>query len=112
MPSKTMSVQRRSFLKSGSLALASIAISAGMGRAVHAATPRLDEKDLTAQSLGYKHDATTVDKAKFPKYKSGEICANCQLYQTKAPAAWAPCPIFSGKEVSAKGWCSAYIKKA
>ncbi|HUH40436.1 MAG TPA: high-potential iron-sulfur protein, partial [Castellaniella sp.] len=37
--------------------------------------------------------------------------ANCQLFQGKAGEDWGPCPIFGGKQVSAKGWCSAYTKK-
>jgi hypothetical protein len=105
-------IQRRDFLKIGSLAIASIAIVARVGKPARAAEPHVDEKDASAQSLGYKHDAINVDKAKFAKYKAGEACANCQLYQGKAGEAWGPCPIFSGKQVSAKGWCSAYVKKA
>ena len=112
MPHSTIRIQRRNFLKIGSLALASIAVTAGLGKSVRAATPHVDEQDTTAKNLGYKHDATKVDKAKFAKYKSGEACANCQLYQGKAGDPWGPCPIFSGKEVNAKGWCSAYVKKS
>ncbi len=112
MKNSMMKTQRRDFLKIGSLAAASIAIAARVGRPARAAEPHVDEKDATAQSLGYKHDATKVDKAKFAKYKAGEACANCQLYQGKPGGAWGPCPIFGGKEVSAKGWCSAYVKKA
>jgi hypothetical protein len=63
-------------------------------------------------SLGYKHDASQVDKAKFSKYAAGEHCGNCQLFQGKAGEDWGPCPIFGGKLVSVKGWCSAYTKKA
>lgn len=111
MKHSMMKTQRRDFLKIGSLAVASIAIAARAGRPAQAAEPHVDEKDATAQSLGYKHEATKVDKAKFAKYKAGEACANCQLYQGKPGGAWGPCPIFSGKEVSAKGWCSAYVKK-
>ena len=106
------SMQRRDLLKVGSLAVASIAIGARLGTSARAAAPHVDEKDATAQSLGYKHDATKVDKAKFAKYKAGEACANCQLYQGKSGGTWGPCPIFAGKEVNAKGWCSAYVKKA
>jgi len=112
MQPKMMRIERRDFLKIGSLAVASIAIAASAGKSVRAAAPHVDEKDSTAQSLGYKHDAAKVDQAKFAKYKAGETCANCQLYQGKAGEAWGPCPIFGGKEVSAKGWCSAYVKKA
>ncbi|MGH7262243.1 MAG: high-potential iron-sulfur protein, partial [Nitrospiraceae bacterium] len=42
----------------------------------------------------------------------GQDCASCQLFQGKPGDAWGPCPIFPGKNVNAKGWCSAYIKKA
>jgi hypothetical protein len=73
-------IQRRDVLKIGSLAVASIAIAARMGNPAQSAAPHLDEKDATAQNLGYKHDATKVDKAKFAKYKAGETCANCQFY--------------------------------
>ena len=112
MSSRAMNIQRRMLLKTGSLAIVSIAVAAGVAKSVGAAAPRLDENDPTAQSLGYKHDASKVDKAKFPKYKNGDACANCQLYQAKTAVPWAPCPIFSGKEVNAKGWCSAYTKKS
>jgi hypothetical protein len=107
-----MRTQRRNFLKVGSLALASIAMAASATKSLRAATPHVDEQEATARSLGYREDATKVDKAKFAKYKSGETCANCQLFQGRAGAAWGGCPIFSGKEVSAKGWCSAYVKKS
>ncbi len=95
----------------GSLAIASIAISGGAAKSAMAAQPHLDEGDTTAQSLGYKHDATKADKVKFPKYKAGEACESCQLYTGKAGEAWGACPIFAGKDVNAKGWCSAYVKK-
>jgi hypothetical protein len=72
----------------------------------------VSESDATAQSLGYKADATKVDKARFAKYQAGQACANCQLYQGKPGDASGPCPIFGGKQVSAKGWCGAYVKKA
>jgi len=112
MAYSTMRIPRRHFLKIGSLAIASIAVTAGIGKSLRAATPHLEEQDATAKNLGYKHDATKVDKARFPKYKRGEACANCQLYQGKPGDAWGPCPIFSGKDVNAKGWCSAYVKKS
>jgi hypothetical protein len=34
------------------------------------------------------------------------------LYQGKPADAWGDCPIFPGKQVAGKGWCSAYVKKA
>jgi hypothetical protein len=70
------------------------------------------ENDPTAQALGYKADASQVDKIKFAKYQQGQSCAGCQLYQGKPSDGAGPCPLFGTKEVSAKGWCSAYVKKA
>ena len=112
MISSTKKIERRKFLKMGSLAIASIAVTMRTAKSATAAQPHIDEGDTMAQSLGYKHDATKTDKAKFPKYKAGETCANCQVYLGKAGEAWGGCPIFVGKDVNAKGWCSAYVKKA
>jgi hypothetical protein len=72
----------------------------------------VDEKDPQAAGLGYKADATKVDKAKQPKYAAGQQCSNCALFQGKASDAAGGCPLFAGKQVAGKGWCSAYAKKA
>jgi High potential iron-sulfur protein len=69
------------------------------------------DTDPQAAALGYKSDATKVDKAKYAKYAAGQQCSNCALYQGGAAAAGG-CPLFAGKQVSSKGWCSAYAKKA
>jgi len=111
MKQTRINIHRRDFLKIGSLAVASVAIGIRAESSV-AAAAQLDENDATAQSLGYKNDATKADKAKFPKYAAGQTCANCQVFQGKPGEAWGPCPIFPNKVVNAKGWCSAYIKKA
>ncbi|OIM98566.1 twin-arginine translocation pathway signal protein [Polynucleobacter sp. QLW-P1DATA-2] len=70
------------------------------------------ETDPQAAGLGYKSDATKVDKAKYAKYAAGQQCSNCALFQGKTDAAAGGCPLFAGKQVSSKGWCSAYAKKA
>jgi hypothetical protein len=70
------------------------------------------ETDPQAAALGYVADATKVNKAKFPKFASGQLCSNCALYQAKATDAAGGCPLFAGKQVAGKGWCSAYAKKA
>jgi hypothetical protein len=111
MKQNRINTGRRSFLKAGSLAVVSAAITGSVGNAA-AQDAKVDEKDAQAQSLGYTHDATKVDKAKFAKYEAGQTCANCTLYQGKPADAWGACPLFSGKQVAAKGWCSAYVKKA
>ena len=111
MKKNRTNIGRRDFLKAGSLAVVSAAIAGSVGNAV-AQGAKVDEKDAQAQSLGYKHDSTKVDKAKFPKFQAGQACANCTLYQGKPADAWGGCAIFPGKQVAGKGWCSAYVKKA
>jgi High potential iron-sulfur protein len=72
----------------------------------------VSETDPQATALGYKSDATKVDKAKYAKYAAGQECDACALYQGKAGSASGGCALFAGKQVSAKGWCSAFAKKA
>src|ERR1700693_5817799 len=110
MKQNRINTGRRSFLKTGSLAVLAAAITGSVGNAA-AQGAKVDEKDAQAQSLGYKHDATKVDKAKFAKYLAGQDCANCRFYQGKPTDAWGGCAIFQGKQVAGKGWCSAYVKK-
>ena len=98
---------RRSFIIQ--MTLASGALAAGRAGAQAA---MVAETDPVAVSLGYKADASKVDKAKFPKYAAGQQCNNCTLFQGKTADAAGPCPLFAGKQVAAKGWCSAYVKKA
>jgi hypothetical protein len=69
------------------------------------------DTDPQAVALGYKSEASKVDKAKYAKYAAGQ-CDNCALYQGKPGSAAGGCPLFAGKQVSGKGWCSAYAKKA
>jgi High potential iron-sulfur protein len=100
---------RRAFVMTvvaGSSALAASRVSA------QAAAPALTEADPQAVALGYKADASKVDKAKFPQYGAGQQCSGCNFYQGKATDAMAPCQLFAGKQVGAKGWCSAFVKKA
>ena len=77
-----------------------------------AAQAMVSESDPQAAGVGYKADASKVDKAKFPKFAASQNCANCALYQGKAGSAAGGCSLFPGKQVAAKGWCSAWVKKA
>jgi hypothetical protein len=70
------------------------------------------ETDPQAAALGYKADATKVDKAKYAKYAAGQQCDNCALYQGKPGSAAGGCSLFAGKQVAAKGHCTAWAKKA
>lgn len=71
----------------------------------------VNEKDAQAGALGYVADSTKADKAKYKNYAAGQACTNCALYQGKPTDATAACPLFAGKVVAGKGWCSAYAKK-
>jgi hypothetical protein len=71
----------------------------------------LAESDAQAAALGYKADASKVDKTKYPKFAAGQACASCALFQGAAGAAAGGCPLFAGKQVAAKGWCTAWAKK-
>ena len=97
---------RRVFILQSVVASAAVvAVASSQAKALVA------ENDPQATALGYKADATKVDKAKFPKYAGGQVCSNCALFQGAAGAAAGGCPLYAGKQVSAKGWCSAYAKK-
>ncbi|CAM2139096.1 High-potential iron-sulfur protein [Pararobbsia alpina] len=102
-----MKNSRRSFLIHGVGVMSAFALT----RTASAADP-LSETDPTAQALGYKADATKVDKAKFSHYQAGDKCGTCALYQGAAGSASGACPMFGGKLVNANGWCNAYSKKA
>ena len=72
---------------------------------------RLAEDDAQARSLGYRHNATTVDTAVYERYQAGQACSNCMLFQGGEGAEWGACSIFPGKAVKATGWCSVYAPK-
>lgn len=78
--------------------------------AARAAT-HVDEADETAVALGYHHDASKVDAAKFPKHQSGQHCANCSFFQGADGDAWAGCAMFGRKQIAAGGWCNAWAKR-
>lgn len=93
---------RRRFLKLVAISGAAAGM-AGMAPPLLRATdlPRLDMSDPTAKALGYVEDASSTAD---PKHKAGDACANCQFY-TGGPTGYGPCQVFTGKSVSAKGWC-------
>lgn len=100
------STRRVFMLQVATAATATLAASQASAQAM------LDEKDPQAVGLAYKADGTKVDKAKNPKFATGNNCANCALFQAKAGAAAGGCPLFGAKQVAALGWCSAWAKKA
>ncbi|MBV8742902.1 MAG: high-potential iron-sulfur protein [Sinobacteraceae bacterium] len=72
--------------------------------------PHLDPSDPTAKALGYTEDASKVDKSKFPAFKAGAKCGNCNFFQ--GTTGYGPCQIFPGKSVNSNGWCASHSPKA
>ncbi len=108
---------RRRFVRTvvGGLVAAPLAARFAVGDAQAGNLAKVSEDDPAAQALGYVHDATQADTAKFPKRAAEggdkQFCYNCALYQGAADADWAPCGIFPGKAVAGKGWCNAWAPK-
>ena len=113
MEQNIIDLKRRSMLKNSIFGLtAVVAASIIAPNAVYADDlPVLTEDDPIAMGLGFKLDATTVDKAKQAKYEAGQSCGSCALFTATKDGA-GTCTIFTGKLVNDKAWCSAYAKKA
>jgi high potential iron-sulfur protein len=105
---------RRSFIALAGITGAAVLAGArpSIGLAQGGGLPHLAESDPTAKALGYVEDASKVDKTKFPGYKAGAHCANCNFFQGKAGEAYGPCQIFPGKSVAGNGWCASHSPKA
>lgn len=91
---------------------AALGLRAGLSSAQGKQLPPVTDSDPTAKALGYTEDASKVDKSKFPSFKPGSQCANCNFFQGKAGDARGPCQIFPGKSVNSKGWCASHSPKA
>ncbi len=105
-------ISRRALVKGGLIAGVFIpAIGFMADTAAAAAHPALDEKDPTAQALGFVTDASKVNAATNPTFKPTQKCSTCAQYQGKASDATAPCPIFASKLVPAGGWCKVWAQK-
>ena len=111
--------KRREFLKMAGLgAIAATLADKLIPSTAFAADPGpMSPKDPMAVQLGYVEDASKVDKKKWPKRDGPEgakqYCYNCMFYQTKEDAKKsksAPCQIFAGKTVKAKGWCNSWTQ--
>jgi hypothetical protein len=90
---------------------AAVALPAAGKALAQAAPAKVDPKDPQAAALGYVEDAAKADAKKFPRWAAGQNCATCQLYTAKGADAGG-CTLFPNKTVVAKGWCSAWVKKA
>ena len=78
------------------------------------AQDRLTEEDQMAKMFLYVHDAADVDISNpmAARFKPGQNCANCMLFQTSEDPEWGPCSIFQYKLVKAKGLCIVWALKS
>ena len=98
---------RRRFIKLAVTGLAGAPVAASLSHTAAAAADMLSEDDPTAKALNYVADAA---KSTIRTDKTA-TCTGCNFYSGKAAAAVGPCAIFPRKAVSAKGWCSSWLKK-
>ncbi|TDN69520.1 high-potential iron-sulfur protein [Paraburkholderia sp. BL10I2N1] len=99
-----MKASRRSFL----IFSVGIGSSLALSGVAFGEDPKLSEADPAAQKLGYRVDASKVDKTRFPNFVAGQDCSNCSLYQGNAGETYGGCVLFGNKQVAARGWCSSY----
>jgi hypothetical protein len=97
---------RRRFIRLTVAGASALPLAALVGRA--AAQPAMvSETSPQAQALGYKADATKAPQRK----DAAAFCETCALFSGKAGGE-GPCAAFGGQLVAAKGWCTAWGKRA
>lgn len=102
-----MKASRRQFVIYSASSVAALAVAGKV-----AAQPAvLQETDAQAVALGYKADATKVDKAKYAKYQAGQVCSNCNFYKDTGNNM-GTCTVIPNKLVAGSGWCNLWVKKA
>ena len=85
-----------------------------IARAAKSGGEKLEEDSSDAINLGYRHDATQVDTAKFPKRAddgAAQFCRTCQFFGGRDGEEWGSCVIFQGRLVSANGWCNSWFER-
>lgn len=117
---------RRDFCKKSLLVLSALPV---LGQVLDGApavaqgmpTTAVDPASSQALALGYIHDASKVDVAKYTKRAGPEgakqFCDNCLFYQQGGMKAAGiegeagKCVIFPNGLVAAKGWCNSWSPK-
>ena len=108
MSNENSVASRRRFFKITAIGLAAAPFANAMLSGVAHAADVVKESDPTANALGYVVDATKSTK----RTDKAAMCSTCSLFSGKPGAADGPCTIFQGNLVQAKGWCTAWVKKA
>jgi len=108
MSKETSPNSRRRFFKITAIGLAAAPFAGALMSTAAQAADVVKETDPTASALGYSVDAAKSTK----RTDKTAVCSGCALYSGKAGAPDGPCSVFAGNLVSAKGWCTAWVKKA
>ena len=101
-------MDRRKFIKNSAIAISGLTllkISSNSNQVKAAELVSTD--DTMAISLKYVEDANEASS----RSNKDAICANCQFYSGSADGEAGPCSLFSGKDVIANGWCTAWSAK-
>jgi hypothetical protein len=80
-------------------------------RYVPASAEKLSVSDPDAFEAGFVLDGSKVDTQRFPPNSAGHSCQECRSFKGSAHDDWSMCGVY-GKEVPAKGWCSAFRSRA
>jgi len=102
---------RRQFLNRLAVASATLPVVVLLGdiRTARAdEAPHMDPEDPMAKARRYVEDAVRSEG----RVDETALCDNCMHYSGAAGADYGPCALFQGKQVNAKGWCTAWVKKA
>lgn len=104
-------VSRRVFMMNtvvGAAALCSI-------KAAQAAANRLNPSDSYAKSMGFVVDASVINPdadRNWKKYKTGQQCSKCQLWDGKDKDSYAACSFFGDQHTPRGGWCKNFKQVA
>ena len=72
------------------------------------AGPLVSETEPQAVAVGYVEQASRADRLRFPAYRPGQHCGNCQRFEGASNAPKAPCALLGHREVQGPGWCSGH----
>lgn len=117
-------LSRRSFLKNSVIAVGSVSVLSKIldnHEAYAQSVAPVDESNPTALALGFKHDASQVDEAKFPKRATEQgkksSCNSCMFYSQGGQKVegkdgdYGKCTLFPTGLVNSKGWCNSWTLK-
>ena len=105
-----MKTNRRVFMMQVALGSSALAMASVAARA---AVTKLDANDSYAKSMGFVKNVKDVDTKKWArKYKVGNKCSKCQLWDGKETDAYAACSFFGDQHTPAAGWCKNFKANA